>query len=252
MKRPFPVSSLLFLLLVVSPVLLLSSCIEIRQTIRLNPDGSGDTELELAIQSQWVQQLTPKVKSDIPAGWSLIGEKDTDGKHMIIFGRPFRAITEINDKNMEYIFVSDRGTVLTGSFSLDIRQIANSQMPFPYELNVRMPGVITSTNGTKISSREVRWNLQGFNQGTVLSVRSSESVFSSPVIRIASLIAACLAVLFILATVLWKRRKKDPSTPPNVSSSSSIPQTGPFCTRCGTRNSPEARFCINCGIRIEY
>jgi|GEM_PF-3597582 len=169
----FKRSSFLRCLLLIFIIVTLSSCLEVKQTININKDGSGDATLEVAVQQEWASQLIPKLKSDSPKGWNIIEEKKREGKHIIVFGRKFKDVSELNDDEARYTFFSERKGFLKKSYVLEIKQLKSSDMPFPYEVTIKMPGSIDETSGNKISSNEAKWNLQGLRRGTKLTVKSS-------------------------------------------------------------------------------
>lgn len=148
----------------------LTSCLEVKQAININSDGSGDARLEVAVMAA---EMIPKLKSEMPKDWNIIEEKEKEGKHIIVFGRKFKEISELNDNEATYSFSSERKGFLKKSYTLEIKQLKSSDMPFPYEFTVKMPGAIDETDGTKLSSSEVKWNLEGFRRGKELSVKSS-------------------------------------------------------------------------------
>lgn len=162
--RRLMIISLIFL------CIFLTACLEVKQTININKDGSGDARLEVAVMAA---ELIPKLKSEMPKEWSIIEEKEKEGKHVIVFGRKFKEISELNDNEATYSFSSEKKGFLKKSYTLEIKQLKSSEMPFPYEISVKVPGSIDETDGTKFSSSEVKWNLQGFRRGKELSVKSS-------------------------------------------------------------------------------
>jgi Tol biopolymer transport system component len=160
----------------------LTSCIEVelKESLHINKDGSGETRLEILLEkSEIAQGVLTKIKHDIPKGWNIIEEKDKDGKHVLVFGSKFNDISAFNrDKKSQatpniYTFKTDKTGLFKKSYALEVSQTNNSDMPFPYEITIKMPGKIDETNGTKVSSNEVKWNLQGFRKGTKLIVKSS-------------------------------------------------------------------------------
>ena len=151
----------------------LTSCVEVKQQINLYKDGSGDARLEVAVQEMWAPQVVPELKSDMPKEWNIIEEKAKEGKQVIIIGRKFKDISELNDGETEYAFSSERKGFMKKSYNIEIKQLKSSDMPFPYEVTIKTPGSIEETNGQKISSGEVKWSLQGLRRGTELTVKSS-------------------------------------------------------------------------------
>lgn len=159
-------------ILLISIAFLLTSCLEVKQSININKEGSGEARLEVAIQQMWAPQVVPKLKKDMP-GWNIVEEKEKDGKYVIVFGRKFKDVFELNDDEIKYTFSSERKGFLKKAYAIDIKYLKSPEMPFPYEVTIDMPGSIDETNGTKLSSGKVKWNLQGFSKGTKLTAKSS-------------------------------------------------------------------------------
>lgn len=223
---------------------ILTSCLEVKQKININKDGSGNTRLEIAIQKEMLfdPQAIPKVKNDLKkGGWNILGEIKKEGKHVITAGRKFKNISELNDEENRYIFSSERKGFLRKSYFLEIKHLKSSDMPFPYEVSIEVPGDIDETNGTKVSSDEVKWNLQGFQRGTKLSVKSSD--FTIPAFVSIVIVMAGLLLLFVGVVIVSKMIK--PGIP-----KSRIVSRGIFCTQCGKENPATASFCTNCGQRL--
>lgn len=159
--------------------LLLPSCLEVKQAININRDGSGLAKMEIAIQNEMLsmpggqQQISGMKAALQKEGWSIEGDKDVNGKHLITASKKFKDITELNDNETRYAFSSEKKGFMKKAYSLELTQLKSSEMPFPYEVSIKMPGSIDETNGTKVSSGEVKWTLQGMRRGTKLSVKSS-------------------------------------------------------------------------------
>lgn len=164
------ISIIIFCFLV---LITLSSCLEVKQQININKDGSGDARLEVAVQDVWAPQVVPKLKSDMPKGWNVIEEKAKEGKQVIVLERKFKDISELNDDETSYAFSSERKGFMKKSYAIEVKYLKSSDMPFPYEVAIKTPGSIEETNGQKISSGEVKWGLQGLRRGTELTVKSS-------------------------------------------------------------------------------
>jgi len=159
--------------------LLLASCIEVKQTININKDGSGSARMEIAIQNEVLsmpggqQQISAMKAALQKEGWNIEGDKDVNGKHLIIAAKKFKEISELNDNETRYAFSSEKKGFMKRSYEIGVKQLKSSEMPFPYEVTIKAPGSIEETNGTKVSSGEAKWTLQGMRRGTKLSVKSS-------------------------------------------------------------------------------
>lgn len=225
--------------------LVLTSCLEVKQKININKDGSGSTKLEIAIQKELLfdPQAIPKVKNELQKeGWNILGDREKEGKHIITAGRKYKNISELTDDEARYEFYSERKGFLKKSYALEIKHLKSSEMPFPYEVSIEVPGDIDETNGTKISSDEIKWNLQGVRRGTRLFVKSSG--FSIPGFVSVVIVMVGLLLLFVGVVIVSKIIK--PAIPPKR-----VVSTGIFCTQCGKENLATASFCTNCGQRLE-
>jgi Tol biopolymer transport system component len=161
------------LILMLSLSFLLTSCFEVKQRITINKDGSGEARLEVAVQQMWAPKVVPKLKSGMPKGWNVVEEKTKDDKQIVVFERKFKDCSELNDDETQYTFSSERKGFLKKSYELEIKQLKSSDIPFPFEISIKMPGSIDETNGTKSASNEVKWSLQGLQRGKELFVKSS-------------------------------------------------------------------------------
>jgi hypothetical protein len=165
------VTILIFCLLI---SLILTSCLEVKQTININKDGSGDVRLEVAVQEEWASVLIPELKSNIlRKGWTLLEEKEKGGRHIVVFGGMFNEIAQLSTDHIRYTFSSEWKGFLKKSYVVEVKQLKSSDMPFPYEITIKMPGSIDETNGIKISSNKAQWYLQGLRRGTKLTIKSS-------------------------------------------------------------------------------
>ena len=196
--------------------LVLTSCLEVKQKINIKKDGSGSTKLEIAIQKELLfdPQAIPKVKNELQKeGWIILGEGEKEGKHIITLGRKFKNISELTDDEARYEFNSERKGFLKKSYALEIKHLKSSEIPFPYEVSIEMPGDIDGTNGTKVSSDEIKWNLQGFRRGTKLSGKSSG--FSIP--GFVSVVIVMVGVLLLFVGGCDSKQNNQASNPPQKS-----------------------------------
>ena len=235
----FVLRSMLFILI----SFLLASCIEVKHEINLNKQGSGEARVEIAVQQEWADMIIPRLKRSIqedPAGWNIIEERQEEGRHRIVLGKKFKSISDLNDDEFRYT-LSEEGSFLKKSYILEVEQLESSDMPFSYELTIKMPGSIDETNGIKISSNRVRWNFDGFRKGRRMVVKSSALSLPSFNIYIAVAIAG-----FILILVMTKafKRAGTPIAETSVSSKTV------FCAQCGKENPASANFCTNCGQKL--
>ncbi|MGQ9619128.1 MAG: LppM family (lipo)protein [Candidatus Aminicenantia bacterium] len=224
---------------------ILTSWFEVKQKININKDGSGETELEIAIQKEmfWDQQAIPEFKSKLKEEeWNILGEVEKEGKYVITAEKKFKDISELNDDETRYAFSSKRKGFLKRAYTLEVEQIKSSEMPFPYEISIKVPGSIDETDGEKVSSDKVKWNLRGLSRGTVLSVKSSG--FTVP--AFAKLIMVMAGLILLFAGVVIVRKIIKTEIPKGK-----VASRGVFRTQCEKENPATAFFCINCGQRLD-
>lgn len=252
-------------LLLLSVLLFLPSCIEVKQRIDIGRNGSGEAILEIGVQREWAPMVIPKLKADAPRGWIISNEKETEGKHVIVFTRKFRDISEVNDDEAKYFFWSKKAGFMQRRYTVEVTQLKSSDLPFPFELSIKVPGTIDETNGMKISSSEARWNLQGLRRGRKLSIAAS--AFAMPdygswrtcyvLIAQGEGISSCrlllgdlggsalLGVGVILGAGLIARK----AVTIGLRNRKAVPRRI-FCTECGQENPATGAFCTNCGQRL--
>lgn len=221
--------------------ILLTSCLEVKQGINIDKDGSGAARLEVAVQKEWASQIIPRLKQNVPKGWNIIEEKEKDGKHTLIFGKKFKDISELSDDESRYTLSIQKEGFLKKSYSLEIEQLKTADAPFPYEFTINVPGSITETNGIKVSSNQVKWNLFGIKRGTKLVLKSSGFLFPSAVIYVA--LGFGVILLTFIALKILKRSKA-------TVSEADILSKKIYCTQCGKENLASAAFCTNCGEKL--
>ena len=159
---------------------LLSGCLEVKQSISLDGDGSGQVAVKLVVEKQWAPMVVPELKKsmqrDAPKGMQLADQmQDEAGNSVLRFTVPFKNVSELSDKGTQYVFMSEGGGFFNKTYRFEIRQLAtqNFDMPIPFEFMVKMPVTIDETNGVKVSPNEAKWSQIGIKKGTVMSARSS-------------------------------------------------------------------------------
>ncbi len=232
---------------------LLSGCLEVKQSISLEGDGSGQVAVKLVVEKQWAPMVVPELKKsmqwDAPKGVQMADQmQDEAGNGVLQFTVPFKDVSELSDKGAQYVFVSEGGEFLKKTYRFEIRQLAtqNFDMPIPFEFMVKMPGTIDETNGVKVSQNEVKWSQIGIQKGTVMSARSNAT--SWPGMIVLGVVAA-----FVLLggwLVLSKKTAAVYEVAPDVFVPVQNRMSAVFCTECGQGNSESASFCTGCGQKL--
>lgn len=232
---------------------LLTGCLEIKQSISLLGDGSGQVAVKFVVEKEWAPMLVPKLKEsmrrDIPKGVQVDGPmQDEAGNSVLQFTLPFKDVSELNDKETEYVFVSEGGGFFSKTYRLEIRQLAtrNFDVPIPFEFLVKMPGTIDETNGVKVSTNEVKWRQIGISKGTVMSARSSATSWPGMIVM------GAVAAFVLLGgwLVLSRKTASVYEAAPDVFVPVQHRMSAIFCTECGERNSESGSFCTRCGQRL--
>ncbi|MBM4139878.1 MAG: zinc ribbon domain-containing protein [Nitrospira sp.] len=229
-----------FLIIFCLITFLVSSCIEVKHKMTINRDGSGNASIEFLIQKEFAPMLVQEIKKDIPKGWKIAEEKEKDGKYLLVLKTEFNNIGALEDSDVKYTFSSTEKGLFKESYYINIKQKISRSDPFPYEFILKVPGTIDTTNGTKISSNEVKWNFMGLQRGAEMYVESSAlRTYIFIIFGIVGLLVL-LGIAFIIKISIKRR------APQMVSIRKSI-----FCTQCGNENPINASFCTNCGIKID-
>jgi len=182
----------------------LISCANIKNKININRNGSGTAKLEITISEILLSldpTIIPNIKNEMTKrGWQVIKEE----KNNIVVEMKFKNISQLNDEYMQWTFFSKKKGFLTRLYFLEIELIESKDLELIlYEIYIKMPGNIDETNGIKISSSEVKWNLTGLSKGAKLFVKSSDSmifIFILPIVLIVGII-----LLFVIIIINRKK-----------------------------------------------
>jgi len=232
---------------------LLSGCLEVKQSISLDSDGSGQVAIRLVVEKQWAPMVVPELKKsmqrDAPTGMQMADQmQDEAGNSVLQFTVPFKDVSELSDKSTQYVLVSEGGGFFNKTYRFEIRQLAtqNFDMPIPFEFLVRMPGTIDETNGVKVSPNEVKWSQIGIRKGTVMSARSSATSW------LGMIVLGVVAAFVLLGgwLVLSRKTASVHEVAPDVFVPAQNRTSAVFCTECGQRNSESANFCTGCGKKL--
>ena len=166
--------------LLISSALLLG-CIEVRQEIVLNQDGSGASTIEVLIEREWVplviSDIEKKVKEDEGRGWQILNRSQKGKKERVTLQRAFKNVNELNEPYIEFHLNAETRNDARKSHTLQIEQFENSTFDYPVEITVKMPGAIKDTDGQLIGSNQVVWQFKGLKNGQYNFVSSSISSF---------------------------------------------------------------------------
>ena len=135
-------------------IILLSGCLEVKQSIVLDSDGSGHAAIKFVVEKAWAPLVVPDLqealRKDMPKGMQLSDEtRDEAGNSVLTTNVAFGNVAELSDKDTRYAFAAEDGGFFRKTFRFEIRQLATleSEVPIPFEFSVKMPGTVHETNG---------------------------------------------------------------------------------------------------------
>lgn len=227
---------------------LLSGCLEIKQAIFLQNDGSGSVALKFIVEKQWAPMVVPELKKSLEGHTATMlsdETRDAAGNSVLELKGAFGSVTELSDKDIEYSLVTEGGNPFRRTYRFEIRHLTamNFEVPIPFEFLVKVPGTVDETNGMKVSSNEVKWISQtGFRKGTIHSAKFTTTTMPETILYGIGALAVVLAGWLYLS-------KRHPNEPAVVGIQDGA-ELVTFCTECGQRNPASSTFCIHCGQRL--
>jgi hypothetical protein len=141
---------------------LISGCIEIEQTIKLNRDGSGHTKIKLVLDKSLATEALREIKRETKRNpqW-VITEKTFDkdtGQVKIIMERDFTRISELNEKGWTYYLKPVTNEMFREEYIAGVK-VTDRNLVFPVTISMEVPGKILDANGLVISKNVVRWDV---------------------------------------------------------------------------------------------
>lgn len=152
-KRIYRLTFLIFLCVV------LSSCVEIRYSLILNPDGSGKANIEFLIPKDMEYAFYAAFyasEDSLLSSWKFIGKRQEGNTSIFAYTRDFKNVAELNSNSSQFAFKSwyeGFHRVYEWKAKVNIHGI----IPIPFELVVKMPGNVVETNGAEVSKDTVKF-----------------------------------------------------------------------------------------------
>lgn len=242
--------------------LLLSGCVEIKDHITFNADGSGESAFSLLIYKDFIE-LVPQMKMSLAKEFpraNVSVEDDESGNKAVVGRQPFKNISEYRNSLYVYKLTVQNVGSLRKQYAFEAlrtRKRLGPAVPVPVEIMVTFPGSIEATNGEKVDSRTVRWQwVAGPGGEEIGNLTATATAMSASPLVIG--VGAGIVVLLLLAGgvfLVWRRKKpavaSGPSQPVASSVSSAPEDAGVFCTECGARQPAAVKFCTSCGHRMD-
>lgn len=235
---------------------LLTGCLEVKEVLTIQPDGSANAQASLKVDPQYGMMVAPELRKIAKHGDIELKQLDDKG---LLFesakalkpGEHYRlgaygVTTQApsgSDTNTRY--------TLTALTKIDV-------VPgMAYEVEVHVPGNVQSHEGLEERNGRLIWNRLLAGKGATAVVVASSGMGGKTMALVA---AAGLGLLICAGAAFWfMRRSKKVS--PSLSSDKQAVQTTVvnakqlqatklFCTRCGHRNDAGSQFCESCGTAL--
>lgn len=241
------------LLLCVGIGLLLSGCVEVKDYITFNTDGSGEETFSLIVNKTFAE-LAPQMKTslakDMPQA-NISIENDKSGNRVVVARQTFKNVSECRNDLYAYNLTLQRLSPFRTQYNFEglrTKKRINPSVAIPVEVKVTFPGAVEITNGEKIDSRTVRWQwVAGVDQ----EVRQlTASATATPISPLAIGVGSGVVVIILVTGGIFfvLRRKKSGVNPSNPDNNG---ERNVFCTECGTPQSATVKFCTACGHRTD-
>lgn len=221
-------------LLLVFMAIALTGCLDIEQRMEITDSGSVTSGMDIKVDPRAASMVVPMLKEQLPKdGFKLIEETTRDGAPFLRYRGEFLHFEDFKPDGFKLSYTKSESDGKT-KYLISIMVARKAEDPsLKHHLTLKVPGTIQSTNGEKISSDEVRFDLTVPGSYEVHSESSAFS-FAGRAIWIA---AAILGFLGIVLGVVWVSRR---------ATSAKLPANH-FCTRCGADIPPNSGFCEQCG-----
>lgn len=186
-----------------------------------------------------VEGALPEIKASLDesfgsGGWKFLGTGQDKGKHIFVYGKQFKNITELNDDGSKFSYRSWRQGLkkwheCTAHFTFPPQELS-----VPIEFVVEVPGTVVESNGTQSSNGMVTFNF------TASSSRRTEQKFyvrsSSIALPLSGVLifSGSTLALFSLGLILfwWVKQQKM------------------RCLQCSALLEKGARFCGQGGTAV--
>lgn len=208
--------ALLFLLLIVVPMS--AGCVRIRASLTVSEDDLVSGQIIAAAQPTEGDETGPQLTDDnLPFAQKVaISEYDRDGyigSYATFSNLNFGELPQLATMNPEAAGVdlslrrAGDLVILEGRF--DLTSLTDTEADV--SITVAFPGEVTSTNGNRVATEVVEWDLEP----GIVNTLSAQARYTDPSARsfTGAAIAvglACLAVTGIIGALAWASRDKSP------------------------------------------
>ena len=259
--------------------LFMSGCMEVEEQYRLSSDGKVDARIVMKVEPQYeslvLPELKKKMRADLPPGMKLDASQRIDGKVAIVITGEGLELATISSDDQPMRFSAAPAGLLQQRYRFTLNAAKAPDIPIPHRVRVTLPGSIEQTNGRKIESDTVEFDLtnarrgaqfQATSTGFALSFGSSSKAAPQGQTTTAWLLPGSLVAIVLGSIVLvarWMMGKKT-ATSADASRAAPVPMASAsppsmagvpdaarvFCSECGTSQAATRRFCSDCGAPL--
>ena len=259
--------------------LFISGCMEIEEQYRLSSDGKADARIVIKVDPQYESLVLPELKKKLgtvlPPGMKLDASQRIDGKAAIVITGEGLELATIGADDQPMRFSASPAGFLQQRYRFALSAAQAPDIQIPHRVRVTLPGSIEQTNGRKIESDTVEFDLTNARRGAQFQATSTGFAFSFASSGAAaprgqttttwllpgSLVAIVLGSILLAAG--WMMGKKT-ATSADASRAAPVPMeiASPpstagvpdaarvFCSECGAPQAATRRFCSDCGAQL--
>lgn len=214
-RRRFPLWALAMLLLLLAP--LTTGCLRINASITVSPDDVVSGEIIAASKPRDDKDLGPQFDQNLPFGQKVsVSSYDADGyvgSQAVFSGLSFAELPQLanlsDDASGVDISLRRAGNLVILEGRVDLTNVTNAEADVTFR--AAFPGEVTSTNGDRVDTDAVEWQLKP----GVVTTMSAQSRYTDPSTRSFRGAAlwvglAAFAVAGLIGALAWRDRDTSP------------------------------------------
>lgn len=268
-------------------VIFLGGCLEIDEHYHISRDGKADARIIFKIDPQYESLLLPeldkKLRASLPPEMKVDSSQRIDGKAAVVVEGQQLDLATLSSSDQPMRLTIAQAGFLKKQFLFTVTAGKTPELPIPHRLTVSLPGSIERSNGRKVDSNSVEFDLTKARRGTsfqaastafAFGVGSNTSGIGGPVTTADAgganaarswatptlLGAVALCVVLAVGAVAWKRRTvsivgqdgiAESAAPSTTSSAPHVTRScANFCDACGAPQASTLKFCSKCGATL--
>jgi len=270
--------------------LVLCGCIEVEEQYRISRDGKADARILIKVDPEYealvLPELEKRMREEPPPGMKIDSSQRIDGKAAILIEGQGLDLATLNTGDQPMQLVESSAGFLKKRYTFSVSAGKRPDVPVPHRLRVTLPGSIEQTNGRKIDSETVEFDLTNARRGTRYQATSTAFALSlssggshananspkpsswavgsgaaSPAWLLPMSIGAIVlgVISFVVGWVVKRRATAAQmmASPPQLAavaqrqaSDGGPPLSSVFCSECGVAQEATRKFCTGCGAKL--